>query len=153
MPQQIPDFDHVMASLATAANRASAAVLAPYGLSPLEFGILDWCRRGEANSVSDLAAVFPVDTSGISRQTSRLEKLGLLNKRRSTDDRRRVELTLTETGRALARLMEEPMRAGRARIIEGVSEEEWAAFVDTANKILANLEGMRARPIVWPEEG
>ena len=149
MAEEIPDIDHLIASLATAASRASAAVLAPYGLSPLEFGILDWCRRGEANSVSDLAAVFPVDTSVISRQASRLVGLGLLDKRRAADDRRRVELTLTEAGLALAQQLEEPVRTGRARITQGVGEEEWAAFIATAQKILANLEAMRTRPWAW----
>ena len=152
MPEELQDIDHLIASLATAASKASAAVLAPYGLSPLEFGILDWCRRGEANSVSDLAAAFPFDTSVISRQASRLVSLGLLHKGRAADDRRRVELTLTDEGLALAQRLEEPVRNSRARITQGVGEEEWSAFAATAYKILANLEGMSRRPWAWNQE-
>lgn len=153
MADEYDDFEHLIASLATAASRGSAAVLAPYGLSPLEFGILEWCRRREANSISELAEVFPVDVSVVSRNATRLVDRGLLSKRRPPENQRRVELSLTEEGLALARRIEDPVRAGRAEIVEGVSDDEWAAFAATARKILANLERMQARPRGWTGGG
>ena len=136
------DFDRLIAGLATAASKATAATLAPYGISPLAFGILSWCYRGEAYSVSELADVFPVDGSAISRQVTKLEGQGLITKRRPSSDQRRVHVMMTEDGLALVQRLEEHLAPSRALIMKGVSDSEWAAFTDTAHKIMSNLEAL-----------
>ncbi|MCY3748910.1 MAG: MarR family transcriptional regulator [Chloroflexi bacterium] len=136
------NFDQLIAGLATAASKATAATLAPYGLSPLAFGILSWCYRGEAHSVSELADVFPVDGSAISRQVTRLEGQGLITKERPFSDQRRVQVRMTEEGLALVRRLEEHLAPSRALIMQGVSDSEWAAFTATAHKLLSNLEAL-----------
>lgn len=145
MAEEREDFDHLIASLATAANKATAAALAPHGLSPLAFGILSWCHRGEAHSVSELAEVFPVDASAISRQVSRLADRGLLRKQRTSKDQRLVQLSLTEEGLFLAQMIEERLKSSRSLIMEGVTDDEWTAFTATARRIQANLEEIAKR--------
>lgn len=130
----------LIASLTAAVADASLSILVRHRLSLLEYGILDRCRRGEAHSVTKLAEVFPVDTSAMSRQVSKLVDRGLLRRRRLPSDRRTVRLSLTEKGRSLALVLAEELRARRSLLMKGISDDERAVFMAAAHKMLANLE-------------
>ncbi len=144
MLQEPNDFERLIASLATAASKATAAALMPFDVTPFEFGILDWCHRRQANTVSELALAFLVDPSVISRNVSLLVDKGLISRRRTSNDRRRVLLRLTKKGSSLIQGLEEYTKSKHAFFVKDVSDREWAAFTATAHKILANLEDTAA---------
>lgn len=58
--------------------------------------------RHEGLSINELAGLTCTHQSTVSEVVGRLEALGFLNRTRSEDDGRRVELRLTEPGRDLA---------------------------------------------------
>ena len=64
-----------------------------------QFHVLRYVRRGM--SISELATAKNISRPAISQAVDLLVKKGLLNREQSTQDRRYVNLTLTDTGNAL----------------------------------------------------
>jgi DNA-binding MarR family transcriptional regulator len=88
-------------------------------------GPLSMRRLAEAMDVSDASATGIVD---------RMEKRGLVERRHGTDDRRRVVVYPTDSGKGVFRDMAERRREALARILDELTEEEMNAL----------LVGMRA---------
>ena len=140
MTEEHEDIVHLITGLTAAAARAAELSLAPFMLSPLEYKILDRCHRGEANTVTELSRVFPVDASVMSRLVSKLVDRKLIGRQRLSSDRRTVRLSLTEEGRFLAQRLDECMKTNYALLMNGVSDDEWTAFKAAAYKIMTNME-------------
>jgi DNA-binding MarR family transcriptional regulator len=88
-----------------AAWRAVEAGLAPLNVSMAEYSVL--ALLGEAGPkgmrMSDLAERRLMSSGGFTRLAERLEKRGLIERRRSTADGRSVDAVLTRDGRTLLR--------------------------------------------------
>lgn len=85
--------------------REIEAGLAPLGVSMAEYSVL--ALLGEAGPdgmrMSELAKRRVMSTGGFTRLADRLERRGLIERRRSADDGRGFEAVLTPDGRALLR--------------------------------------------------
>ncbi|WP_329240185.1 MarR family transcriptional regulator [Actinoallomurus sp. NBC_01490] len=85
--------------------REVEAGLAPLGVSMAEYSVL--ALLGEAGRdgmrMSELAKRRVMSTGGFTRLADRLERRGLIERRRSADDGRGFEAVLTRDGRALLR--------------------------------------------------
>ncbi|BCJ39977.1 hypothetical protein GCM10010168_28350 [Actinoplanes ianthinogenes] len=74
-----------------------------HGLSCHEFEVLDQlaeCAEGAKPRVQDIADVVSITQSALSRLIGRLERQGLIERRLCEDDRRGINVFLTEAGRA-----------------------------------------------------
>lgn len=91
--------------LATAAARISRGFAARYrtdfGLSIPEWRVLAHLAQSGAVSVREIQARVDMDKSKVSRAAARLESAGLIVKRANAADRRLLDMTLTDAGRAL----------------------------------------------------
>ncbi|MGI1661945.1 MarR family winged helix-turn-helix transcriptional regulator [Palleronia sp. KMU-117] len=91
--------------LAVAAERVSREFARThqkrFGISIPEWRVLAYLSRVDAVSVREIHARVEMDKSKISRAASRLEAAGYVSKQVNNGDRRLVELSLTEAGRAL----------------------------------------------------
>ncbi len=125
-------------------NLAEAA-LDSAGLSLLEWGVLERCAKGQADTVTALTKCIPVDQASISRAADQLVRLGHLGRRRLQRDRRVVRLNATQQGQALTRWMESQLQAIYAVLLEGISEEDAQTFAHVARKISANANDRRSR--------
>lgn len=109
----LPDFDldtFLPYRLTIAAERLSAGLARRYkqdfGLSVAEWRVLVHLLHSGAVSVRDIGQHVNLEKSKASRAASRLEADGLIEKAINTSDRRLLDLTLTDKGRALmARLL------------------------------------------------
>jgi DNA-binding MarR family transcriptional regulator len=84
------------------AEARRAEVLAQYSLTPALLDLLVLLRGWDDGYVwtpSDLAKRFVVSAARISQRLDQLERSGLVERIASTDDRRRVSVRLTRTGR------------------------------------------------------
>ncbi|TDC36999.1 MarR family transcriptional regulator [Micromonospora sp. 15K316] len=122
-----------------AASRAVTDVYRPIldavGLTYPQYLVLLvlWEHDGDAPTVSALGAELRLDSGTLSPLLKRLEEAGLVRRRRSTRDERRVEVELTDAGRALRRQVEDvPLRIARAT---GLSENELVALRDTLTQV------------------
>ena len=91
--------------LATAAAHISRGFAgryrAEFGLSIPEWRVLAHLTQSGAVSVREIHARVDMDKSKVSRAAARLQSAGLIAKRANAADRRLLDMTLTDAGRAL----------------------------------------------------
>lgn len=78
------------------------AALKDLDITSQQMGIVLSVNRGVAATPFELSKLLSIDTGLMTRMLDRLETKGLLERSRSVDDRRVVNLTLTVKGEALA---------------------------------------------------
>ena len=115
--------------------------LAPFEIIPVQFAILDLCFRGQADTVTGLARLVPLDHAAISRNVDQLVKRGLIQRRRSRSDRRVVRLALTEEGMTVMPRIMETLQEVDSVLLRGVTQEEIRGFMSMSQKVTANSEG------------
>ncbi|TQJ24112.1 DNA-binding MarR family transcriptional regulator [Micromonospora sp. A202] len=122
-----------------AASRALTDVYRPildeFGLTYPQYLVLLvlWERPDDAPTVSELGAELRLDSGTLSPLLKRLEGAGLVVRRRSARDERRVEVGLTEQGRALReQLCDVPVRIALAT---GLGIDELVALRDTLTRV------------------
>ena len=73
--------------------------LAPFEVSAAQFVVIASLALGEADSASQLCKGISYDAGAMTRMIDRLEGKGLIQRRRDADDRRLVNIELTEEGK------------------------------------------------------
>lgn len=111
----------------------------------LELGLTDaqWkpmvlLLQGRCATAADLARVATVDTGGITRLLDRLEAKGLIRRVRSAEDRRVVNLELTDEGRKVASKVPGIISQLSNQVLTGFSKEDFEQFKDLLNRALLN---------------
>lgn len=135
--------------LASVAISAMECDLEAFEITALEFGILNRCHNGEANTVTELTQIFPTDMPTISRRVSDLVDRGLLLRRRLQDDRRVVMLELTEEAQELMPQIAERTHSLYDRLMKDIDKDEQRAFMSALQKMLSNLEEHRPYTNEW----
>ncbi len=91
--------------LAVASSRVSKAFAdryrAEFGLTIPEWRVLAHLAQLDQVSVREIQARVDMDKSKVSRAAARLEAAGLIEKRENPEDRRLLDMRLTEKGRDL----------------------------------------------------
>jgi DNA-binding MarR family transcriptional regulator len=100
-----------------ALRASSRAVEKKVGLSAAQLFVLLKLSGEEALSINELAARTLTHQSSVSVVVTRLVEQGLVARRRSSLDGRRVELTLTRRGRAV---LSKAPQAAQDRLIEAI---------------------------------
>ncbi|KDA06292.1 MarR family transcriptional regulator [Microbacterium sp. CH12i] len=91
-------------ALVTAARNVVAIyrpILEPLGLTHPQYLVMLALWERSPRTLSDLAADLALDPATASPLVKRLEKEGLIARNRSSEDERRLEIRLTNAGRAL----------------------------------------------------
>ena len=107
-------FRRIVQALRTSSREAERRV----GLSAAQLFALQQLAGMTGASINDLAARTFTHQSSVSVVVQRLVSRKLVAKTTSSDDRRRVSLTVTEAGRALLRRSPEPVQD---RLIAGIA--------------------------------
>lgn len=98
----VPDPDLSVGYLLTAARTRMLQeidmVLNPYGLTGAQFTILRRIAESSAHTAADLCRLLQYDTGSMTRMLDRLEEKGVICRERSPDDRRVVNIRLTDSG-------------------------------------------------------
>lgn len=98
-----------------------------FGVTSRQATLLWLVRSRPGSSLSDLAAEEGISTPALSAHVDRLVRLGLLERRRSEVDRRRVSLEVTEGGTRVLRSVRERRTAWLASRLATLDERELAA--------------------------
>jgi len=100
---------------------------------------------GEPKSAADLCKVISYDAGAMTRMLDRLEAKGLIRRTRSSQDRRLMNLELTEEGRAAYPRMREISMAVAKRFLRGFTKAEARQLEGFLNRMLDNAQGVAAR--------
>ena len=117
-------------------------------LGPLELSAAQWViianlAGQEAKSAADLCKGISYDAGAMTRMLDRLEAKGLIRRSRSAQDRRLMNLELTEEGRAAYPRMREISMTVANRFLHGFTKSEARALESFLNRMLENAQ---ARP-------
>jgi DNA-binding MarR family transcriptional regulator len=97
----------------------------------------------ECHTVAGLARELDLDPGAMTRSLDRLEAKGLVRRERSTEDRRVVNLVLTDEGRLVARQVPPVMAEVLNNHLKGFSEDEWKQLIALLTRMVANGDAMR----------
>ena len=114
--------------------------LAQIGLTTRQALILLSCDLKEAGTAAELAALYGLEASSITRLLDRLEKKRLIDRTRSRSDRRKAILVLTARGKAVLHRAVKIAGPIARTTWKGVTEEERKTLAAIVTKVLNNLK-------------
>ena len=113
--------------------------MAGLGLSTPKMRTLAVLSVIEGPLIRDLAVYAVVEQSTLSRALDQLATEGLIRREPDADDSRGTRVFITGTGRAAFETLWPHMAAVYADMFRGIADEERHAFVETLQKMLANI--------------
>ncbi|MCX4091883.1 MarR family winged helix-turn-helix transcriptional regulator [Nocardia sp. alder85J] len=124
-----------------AASRAMTAVyrteLDALGLTYPQYLVMLALWEHDGLTVGELCGTLSLDSGTLSPLLKRLEAAGLVQRRRSAEDERRVAITLTETGRRMREdACEVPLRIAAST---GMSREDMETLRDSLQRLTRAL--------------
>ncbi|WP_104172764.1 MarR family winged helix-turn-helix transcriptional regulator [Arthrobacter sp. Y81] len=127
------------------ASKAATAVYRPVldelGLTYPQYLVMLVLWEDQPRSVRELGEELGLDSGTLSPLLKRLESLGLVERRRSAEDERRVEVFLTDSGTALsAKSSAIPQQLADAA---GLSAAELDQLRETLGRLTAALQSSR----------
>jgi DNA-binding MarR family transcriptional regulator len=120
--------------------RAAETAMRPHGLTSVQWAPLMIISRGGNPTAASLARDLNTDTGAMTRMLDRLEAKGLLQRSRSSTDRRVVELTLTEQGRELTTLIPHHLASVYNAGLAGFTQDEFTTLKQMLRRIIANRD-------------
>ena len=130
----------VMASIGQAVDRRLEAL----DLTNAQWVPLLKLHLGSAGTVAELARECGGDAGAMTRMLDRLEAKGLLKRVRSTEDRRVVNLELTDDGVQAARQIPGVLCEVQNEHLAGFSKTEWQALKGYLGRMLDNGQALPA---------
>jgi DNA-binding MarR family transcriptional regulator len=118
--------------------------LEPNGLTNAQWVPLFKLHMGSASTVAELARGCQLDTGGMTRLLDRLETKGLLHRVRSSEDRRVVNLELTDEGRAAAKTIPAVLCGVQNAHMRGFTQQEWETLRALLRRMLDNALEIQA---------
>jgi DNA-binding MarR family transcriptional regulator len=115
-------------ALVAALSRSARTVEQRTGVTNAQLFLLRELAADRAMSINDLAARALTGQNTVSMIVARLVEQGLVNRRRSEDDARRVEVRLTTEGRRLVNRAPEPPTARLLHAIRRMPRAELRAL-------------------------
>ena len=105
-----------------------------------QWGVLVMILKERGDTAAVLSRMMECDTGSMTRMLDRLEAKGLVVRTRSTDDRRRVQLELSDAGRHKAERLVQAISDVLNRHLTGFSVAELELFKGFLRRMLANRE-------------
>ena len=113
--------------------------LAAYDITPSQYGVLA-CLWGKSHATpKQIAEVLSLETSTISGVLDRMQKKDLIDRVINKEDRREVQVLITEKGKALEEPISRIIDEVNEQVLRSFSEEEVARLKDDLRRI-ANLD-------------
>jgi len=122
----------------TMSNMVTQRAVAELGVTSQQASILFMVATGKCTLAAELAREYGIDASAVTRLVDRLEKRGLLQRVRSSEDRRAVHLALTPEGLAIAARMPAIFRSVTEHLSAGFTPEEVGFLKSMLRRILSN---------------
>lgn len=115
--------------------------LTEYDVTPVQHGILS-CLMGKSyDTPKHLAESMSLETSTISGVLDRMQKKGLIDRVINKEDRREVQVRLTDKGRELEEQITVIIDEVNEEVLKNFKDEEVAALKDYLRSIAASSFG------------
>ena len=135
----VPGTVHRLRELVLLIEQHARAFAAATGLGPTDvralIRLLDSERAGTAASPSSLARELGLTTASTTVLLDRLERAGHVRRSPRTDDRRRVDVTVTDSAKAAGWAFLGPLIGATGTVLAARSAAEW----DVVDRFLTDL--------------
>jgi DNA-binding MarR family transcriptional regulator len=133
---------YLISRLAQTVGRELDRRMLDLGLTDAQWKPLLLLQQGECSTAADLSRIACHDTGAVTRLLDRLEAKGLVRRLRSADDRRVVNLELTEDGQRVANEVPRIIAELANQVLAGFSHDEFLQFRDLLNRALSNARAL-----------
>ena len=110
-----------------------------YDVTPVQYGVLHCLWKVDKTTPKEIASELKLENSTISGILDRMEKKNLLKRQVSTEDRRYIEVVLTEKGASLEKPVLDTIDQANLDILASIPEEEQQILKKNL-RLLAGLE-------------
>ena len=117
------------------------------GISVPQFRVLTFLERRPGGSLSDAAEWVGLSLPAMSRLIEGLVERQLLTREDSADDRRRVSLRITDSGREVVRTAREGALAQLAEVLSALSARERAQIIEAMEVLRPMFVPSQASPL------
>ena len=131
---------YLMQGIVARVERAIHKRAREHGLTIEEIHVLFRLLAKDYQTVKELAEQTGIEPSTLSRLLVRMQKKGMLCKRRQSDDNRAVKVMLTDKGRDLAQARHPTFREYEKIILRGFSAQEAQSFRVALLRMAQNIE-------------
>jgi len=114
----------------------------PLGLTDAQWKPLLRLLLDQTGTVAALARICQLDAGGMTRLLDRLETKGLVRRERSLEDRRVVNIELTDEGRTAAQQLPDMLQGMQRSLLQGFSAEEEAQLRGFLGRLYANAQAL-----------
>jgi len=112
------------------------------GLTDAQWKPLLLLQQGGCTTAVDLSRIACHDAGSVTRLLDRLEAKGLVQRVRSAEDRRVVNLELTEEGKKVAAQVPEIIVGLGNEVLKGFTHDEFEQFTNLLTRALANARAV-----------
>lgn len=116
-----------------------SAQLAPFDLTPVQYGVLYCLWIKNKTNPKDIAEELKLENSTISGVLDRMEKKDLIERQINKNDRRFVEISLTEKGISLQNQVLSTVEHVNQKVMAAIPEDK-RDELKTCLRLLAGLE-------------
>lgn len=134
---------YLMRRIISVASQQIERELEPTGLTNAQWVPLLKLYMGTASTVAELARSCELDAGSMTRLLDRLEAKQLIRRVRSSDDRRVVNLELTDAGNVAAKGIPDILCRVQNAHLSGFSAEEWQVLKGFLRRILNTSQSMQ----------
>ena len=135
---------YLMRRIISLVSQAIEREMEPTGLTNAQWVPLLKIYMGLASTVAELARECDLDAGSMTRLLDRLEGKQLVRRVRSSDDRRVVNIELTDAGRAAAKGIPKILCSIQNAHLVGFSVEEWQILKSYLRRILDTAHSLQA---------
>ena len=115
--------------------------LEDFGLNPTQWFVLGYLQEHKKGvRLTEIATLLSVETPLITMMADKLEEQGLVKRTTHPTDGRAKLLILTPKGSALLPKIEQQVREGLNRILQGLSQSELQTYQKVLKTIIANTQ-------------
>ena len=122
------------------ASREIAAALAPLGLAPAQYAILDMIGRHGDMRPAMIARRLDLETSTTTNTLQRTERDGFIDRQTEPNNSRMVLISLSEKGKAVLVDARVAVQEVEARALAGTAPENMEAAREFLARLMANLK-------------
>ena len=136
---------YLMRCIMTIVSQEIERELEPSGLTNAQWVPLFKLSLGSATTGVELARECELDAGAITRLLDRLEAKGLCRRERSSEDRRVVNLEITNEGRRAVKVVPQVLSSVQNQLLDGFTVDEWKSLREFLRRILDNAKSLQAK--------
>lgn len=111
-----------------------------FDVTPVQYGVMYCLWVGGKNKPKEIAAELQLENSTISGVLDRMEKKGLIHRQVSKEDRRFIEVVLTEKGRILEKPILQAVEEVNVDVMSFMSQEEQESLKQSLRRLAGLVE-------------